>query len=248
MRTVLISVLAFITLGVGGRVIDGTYYLWCCNPIPRLACETGVTCDLQLPAGDRLAPQHPVIGDQTEWSIYAQGGSAPHVFFEPLRQTVNGSQQCANRTLVTIPRENAPMHPYHVWLYCVAHVQHPVYAFYTPLSTPVARTAMAAPTPEPPLVLRGTYRISGNAPFAPARIGNDGLRTYIFFSRLASFPVPIVIDELGHELPTIPFAPHVLDDGGREYIIPGLPHAIKLSLGGGKHKVFLTVTCVSGCS
>lgn len=238
MRTISLLVACLFALCAAGRTVDGVYYQWCCDPIPTLVCQTGVTCDLQLSAGDRINPQHPVIADMTQWLIYADGGSVPQIYFEPLVES-------AHRTLVTIPRENDPEHPYHVWVSAVRRVAHPVYAFYQRVPNSIKHQALL-PTPEPPLILHGQYRVTGRAPFQPTRIGNDGLRTYVFLPRLFSYPVPIVLDEAGHETAAT-FAIHVLPDGGREYIIPGVPGAIELSLGGGKRRVFLTVTCLREC-
>lgn len=240
MRTVVAALaLLFATTALTGRLIDGIYYQWCCDPIPTLTCQSHVTCDLELPVGDQLNPDRPAIGDQTDWMIYAQPGAGASIYFEPLRDH-------AAATLLTIPRANAPRSPYHVWLRWVPHVQHPVYSFYA-----VLPHVALAPTPEPeaPLVLtlRGKYVITGKAPFHIARIGNDGVRTYIFLPHMRSYPVPIPLSVHGQpEASNV--AAHVLPNLGRELIVPGVPTRMILTLGGGKRRVFLTIHCVDDCS
>lgn len=196
----------------------------CCdNVFPTLTCQPGVMCDLGLLPDDHLDPQLQPVVDSTSWTIVSENSTPPHVYFRPTTPS-------APRTLMTVSTTNG--RAYHFWIQGVSHSGHVAYTVAPPrmIATSSLATPASTPTPEPPLILRGVYHQMGIVPFQPARIGNDGLRTYVFFNQQAAYPIPLAAD--GKSL--LNFSPLVLPNGGREYVLAGVLDHFILKLGDGR--------------
>ncbi len=207
------------------RYVDhhGVVRFYCCGPLhPALQCQPGTFCDIELSPTEGLFV-HPVA-DQSEWQIEATQGYGAHILFEPIR--------VGARTMLWI---HTTQHDYYVWLEGVARTEHAVYGFsYPPAPPPPLPAPVPTPTPSPtPAPLRGAYKVTGSAPFAPTRVANDGTRTYVFLPRLAEYPVLLALDRSGTTA-TVNYAIHDGADGGRTYIVPGLVDRMVLVIGTGK--------------
>ncbi len=201
----------------------------CTDTVPTITCDQAQWCDLQMPPGDAPLKDAPPVTDETTWELDPVASSPAHVFFRPRSAS-------APKTLLTVTMRDRT---YHLFLVAVAHTASVVYRLQPPPPpTPDPVTASATPTPPPALHLTGTYRVTGRAPFTVTRVGTDGIRTFIFLPLLQSYPDAKTFDDFGREQIRT-YAVHVLSDGSREYIIPGVWNHIELSLGGGKHTVFL---------
>lgn len=220
-----------------GAVGAGVRTVPCCSPVVYgVACQPQTYCDIRLLPDDQLdnGAYSPVVS-QTYWKVTAQDSNPPNVYFE-------ARSSDAPPTLLTIP---TPERVYHFLLVVSARTRY--FAYYVqPPPTPAPPNlplSLLYPTPTPqPTVppLHGHWQISGRAPFQIMRVGTDGKRLFVFVASTLSYPVPL---EPGIEggWQTVNFAVHVLPYGGREYIIAGVPPRFFMSLGGGKHRVFLTL-------
>lgn len=233
-RFFLLLVLVVFALGSVGA---GVQTVPCCSPaVYGVACQPDTYCDIRLLPGDDLnnGAYSPVVS-QAHWIVTAQDSNPPNVYFKA--RSVD-----APPTLLTIP---TPMHVYHFLLIVSPRTRYFAYYIQAPATPPPPAIPLSVlfptPTPRPTLPpLHGHWQISGRAPFQIMRVGTDGKRTFVFVASTLSYPVPL---EPGLEggWQTVNFAVHVLRYGGREYIIAGVPPTFFMSLGGGKHRVFLTL-------
>lgn len=177
--------------------------------MPKLTCSPSRACDIELEPGE--IPRTVILGDQANWTwqpadSIEKGKIVNHVVAQPRDNNVESNM------IITTDRRT-----YHIKLY--APKKEGVYlnrvGFYYPeqlvtswderagrVATAKAKEEAinAMPVPVSPEQMSFDYRVEGNADFKPARVFNDGERTYITMPedvQRGEYPTLSLIDEDG---------------------------------------------------
>jgi type IV secretion system protein VirB9 len=202
---------------------------------PLLTCRPLYVCDVILESGETILNLG--IGDSARWVVAAAqsgpGGATPHVLIKPT------ALDLATNLIVTTTKR-----VYYVRLASAANAPNPriSYSYPEEAQEEAAARALEAKRREderaselpllPPDQLDSAYYISGEKTFAPSRVYNDGVHTFIEYVTLPNdLPVVYAVESDG----TNQIVNFRLKDS--KFIVDGTPSGMDLVLnaGTGKH-------------
>lgn len=225
-------VLALLTIPVAANAAiigpDGVLRYPLGDQMPALRCKPLFVCDLVLEPGEQII--NVAVGDSVRWLIApaSSGGDTaiPHVLVKPTEAGLHTNLiVTTNRRtyyLSLISSATNPM-PRIGFLY----PQDPQRAFATHAQRESAAQSLAQTSIDR---LDFAYRISGDRAIQPVRAFNDGTHTYLEMAKdLHDVPVLFSVGSDGDALVNYRFI-------GRYFVVDGVPDAIALVEGSGKHQ------------
>jgi P-type conjugative transfer protein TrbG len=175
------------------------------RPSPLLICKPQYVCDIALESGENVL--NVAIGDASGWVIASgksgPGGTTPHVFVKPTQSNLE-----TNLLITTTKRA------YDITLRSASDSQHPHISFFYADEDAAAKAVVAdherqaiegvlAGNPQVGADKADTkYKVTGDATLVPAKVFNDGARTFVQWKTLpAELPTVVAIGPAGAPQP-----------------------------------------------